>query len=135
MKNLVLLIACFSVGLANDDDFCKEKDAGHYTDPADCAKFYQCDGFHRTFHRMCSDVPKWSVMKSTCDHAKNVDCRLKSHPECCGASQRTTILQKLEFFCYTCAAENQMMLAQGLQPAQQQVWIGYRRLRHETPFY
>ncbi|EDO34921.1 predicted protein [Nematostella vectensis] len=59
------------------DDYCKERDAGCYVDLKDCSKYYQCDDFHKTHHRTCSEQLKWSAVKNICDHAADVDCDRK----------------------------------------------------------
>ncbi|EDO39635.1 predicted protein, partial [Nematostella vectensis] len=51
-----------------------DKPNGHYADPRDCSKFYQCDAFHRAFLHRCPAGLKWSVKKTACDWPRYVDC-------------------------------------------------------------
>ncbi|XP_048581181.1 uncharacterized protein LOC5511285 isoform X2 [Nematostella vectensis] len=61
-------------GMCVDTTFCKDKPNGHYADPMDCSRFYQCDAFHRAFLHRCPAGLKWSVKKTTCDWPRYVDC-------------------------------------------------------------
>lgn len=55
----------------NSKDFCKNKADGHYSDPVDCGKFYQCS-YGLTFHEYCAPGTAFSVAMMGCDFPINV---------------------------------------------------------------
>ncbi|XP_022107744.1 chitotriosidase-1-like, partial [Acanthaster planci] len=53
--------------------FCDDRADGHYADPADCSKFYQCaNGF--TYLTSCQDGLLWNSHINSCDWPRNVKC-------------------------------------------------------------
>jgi len=70
-KQLEIVLSIYTFSIGNGDKFCQGKTDGHYRDPRDCRKFYQCS-FGLAFHEICGGGTVFNVKIFGCDFPSHV---------------------------------------------------------------
>ena len=58
---------------SSTESFCDDRADGHYADPADCSRFYQC-AHGLTYGHSCAAGLLWNSDIGACDWPRNVIC-------------------------------------------------------------